>query len=388
MKFVLFFALVALCLATPAPSFEGSNGTFKVQLERRQRSQHYNFMRVLGLANGLPKGSGTIDNFKNYDDAEYIGTITLGTPAQSFRVVFDTGSSNLWIPSKTCNDDGCSGMNKYDHDSSSTYKKNDKSISIQYGTGSMTGILSQDVCTIGNLKVQNQIFGEATSLAAFFKGQPLDGILGLGYPNIAADGVVPVFDQMMNENLVSQKVFGVFLDSTPGDSKSEIMFGGVDSARYTGDFTYIPVSKQGYWQVKVSGINVGDTSIGCTFLGCSGIVDTGTSLIVGPSSAVNKILAQLNVAQDCSNIESLPDLSFKMNGKKFTIPPSIYVLREQDDSGKTVCAPGIQGQFGLPMWILGDTFIRGYYTVFDRENNQVGFAALKGSEVRSFVSDI
>mmetsp|Transcript_2353 Transcript_2353/g.5586 ORF Transcript_2353/g.5586 Transcript_2353/m.5586 type:complete len:384 (-) Transcript_2353:66-1217(-) len=383
MKLVILvcLGLLALALAAPAPQ-----PLSKVYLTRRERHPNERYMRTLSLAKGLPR-DGTVDNFKNYDDAEYVGTISLGTPGQSFRVIFDTGSSNLWIPAKSCNDEGCSDMNKYDHDSSSTYVKNGRSISIQYGTGSMSGVLSQDVCSIGPLKIQNQIFGEATSLASFFKGQPLDGILGLGYPTIAADGVTPVFDQIMKEKLVSKGIFSVYLDSTPGDSKSSIEFGATDSSLYDGDFTYVPVRKQAYWQVKIGGINVGNSSLGCTIFGCSGIVDTGTSLIVGPSSAVDKMLSKLSVAEDCSNIESLPDISFKINGNLFTIPPSIYVLREQDENGRTVCAPGIQGQALLPMWILGDTFIRGYYTVFDRDNNRVGFAHLK-SNARSYVSRI
>lgn len=53
----------------------------------------------------------------------------------------------------------------------------------------------------------------------------MDGILGLAFPAIAADYVTPVFDTMIAQNLVSQPIFGVFLDSTPGDSESSIDFG-------------------------------------------------------------------------------------------------------------------------------------------------------------------
>lgn len=140
--------------------------------------------------------------FKNYDDVEYIGTVAIGSPNQLFDVVFDTGSSNLWIPSVTCDDAGCQGKHKYNSSASSTYSKNGKPISISYGTGSMDGFLDNDSVSLAGFDLNNVTFAEATSLADFFQGQPLDGILGLAYPSIAEDSVTPVFDVMMQQRLL------------------------------------------------------------------------------------------------------------------------------------------------------------------------------------------
>lgn len=131
--------------------------------------------------------------------------------------------------------------------------KNGNPFSITYGSGSVSGFYSQDVFGVGDLKVLNQVFGEATKESSEGFGEEIDGILGLGYPEIAESGVTPVFDNMMDQGLVPKDLFSVYLtreDSTTS-TESEIVFGGIDRAHYTGLITYIPVSVKGYWQIKV-----------------------------------------------------------------------------------------------------------------------------------------
>lgn len=373
-----FVTLLVACLLVVAAC-----STVKIPLKRIHKSNedlakriqtlqaHHREIKTHPKSAAQPVTSGVypIENLKNYQDTDYVAEIYIGTPAQGpFHVCLDTGSSNLWIPSNTCSSNACSSKTQFSDSASSTYEANGQSISIQYGTGSMSGYLSQDSVSIAGLTVEKQTFGEATQLADFFAQTNIDGILGLAFQSIASDNVVPVFDNMVNSGLVSANLFSIYMDSSD-DSNSAVIFGGVDSQYYTGDIHYVSLSSETYYQFNMDDIAVNGQSLGVCGSGCSGIADSGTSLIAGPTDAVNAILQNANVAEDCSNLDSLPNIDFKIGGHTLSLPPSIYVLQQGGQ-----CAPGIQGSDGMPFFILGDTFIRAFYTVFDKDNSRVGFA--------------
>eukprot|EP00003_Mantamonas_plastica_P018877 TRINITY_DN307_c0_g1_i1.p1 TRINITY_DN307_c0_g1~~TRINITY_DN307_c0_g1_i1.p1 ORF type:complete len:418 (-),score=113.32 TRINITY_DN307_c0_g1_i1:196-1359(-) len=322
------------------------------------------------IAHTMSSGGTWRQKLINYQELQYYGEISIGNPAQNFEVVMDTGSSNLWIPSKNCTDPACMDHTRYDHDASNTYAPNGTAFSIQYGTGSVSGFLSIDnVVVAGGALVNQQTFGEATTMASFFTNTKPDGILGLAFRSISTDDVETVFDNMVNQGVVDNAEFGFYLSKTAGDSSSEILFGGTDSSLYTGDFQYVPLSRDLYWMFELDGVNADSISL-CQSTSCSAIADSGTSLIAGPTAMVNQLQAKINVSSDCSNLNDLPNLSFTLNGNTFELTPNDYVLQLQGQ-----CFTGVQGiDLPEPLWILGDVFMRVYYTKFDKAGNRVGFA--------------
>jgi len=245
-----------------------------------------------------PKRGGV--DIHNYMDAQYYGEIEIGNPRQKFQVVFDTGSSNLWVPSSKCGflQIPCDLHAKFDSRASETYEADGTPFAIQYGSGSLSGFLSKDEVKVGDLVVQGQYFAEATKEPGIaFLFSKFDGILGLGFDNIAVDKVKPVFYNMMEQGLVENKMFSFWLnrtstkDGTPSEVGGELIFGGSDPDHFIGEHTYAPVTREGYWQIKMDDFKVDGRSLGACDGddGCQVIADTGTSLLAGPTEIVNKI---------------------------------------------------------------------------------------------------
>ncbi|KAG7165563.1 lysosomal aspartic protease-like [Homarus americanus] len=335
-------------------------------------------------------GSDVID-LDNYEDAQYYGPITIGTPGQGFDVIFDTGSSNLWIPSEKCFilNLACRLHNRYDSTKSSTYIENGTAFDIQYGSGALHGFLSSDNVEMGGVNAMGQTFAEATQEPglAFIMGK-FDGILGMAFTEISVMGIPTVFDTMVAQGAVDQPIFSFYLNHDVSDMNEtlggELVLGGSDPNHYEGEFHYVPVSKVGYWQVTAEAIKVGDNVTGfCN--PCEAIVDTGTSLIAGPNAEVKEIVHMLGgygfIAGEylisCHKVPEMPEFTFTLNGKDFSIDGPDLVIEDIDpNTGVKICIVGIMGlQMGeLEAWILGDPFIADWYTEFDVGQKRIGFA--------------
>ncbi|CAB1428657.1 unnamed protein product [Pleuronectes platessa] len=368
---VVLSALVAFseCLVR-TPLIKGKTAREDLQekgLWEKYRKEHpYNPM-----AKFIQTGT---ESMTNDADLAYYGVISIGTPPQSFSVIFDTGSSNLWIPSVYCSSQACENHKKFNPQQSSTFKWGNQPLSIQYGTGSMTGYLASDTVQVGGISIANQVFGISQTEAAFMASMKADGILGLAFQSIASDNVVPVFDNMIQQNLVSQPLFSVYLSSN-AQQGSEVIFGGYDSSHYTGQISWIPLTSATYWQIKMDSVTINGQTVACSG-GCQAIIDTGTSQIVGPNTDISNMNSWVGASANqygeatvnCQSIQSMPDVTFTLNGKAFTVPASAYV--SQSNYG---CSTGF-GQGGSNLWILGDVFIREYYAVFDAPSKYIGLA--------------
>ncbi|KAI3753371.1 hypothetical protein L2E82_25423 [Cichorium intybus] len=309
-KASFLFSFLLFLLSPPAYS-SSNGGLVRVGLKKRkinQLSEHsasndVNSRRNSGLHGNFKDSNSDIISLKNYMDAQYYGEIGIGTPPQKFTVIFDTGSSNLWVPSTKCHFSvACLFHPKYKSSQSATYKKNGKSAAIQYGTGAISGFFSQDSIKLGDFTIKEQDFIEATKEPGItFVAAKFDGILGLGFQEISVGDALPVWYNMVDQGLVQEPVFSFWLNrNTKDDEGGELVFGGVDTNHFVGQHTYVPVTQKGYWQFEMNDVLIGDESTGFCTNGCSAIADSGTSLLAGPTT----IVTQINQAIGASGVMS------------------------------------------------------------------------------------
>ncbi|KAG1462596.1 hypothetical protein G6F56_005483 [Rhizopus delemar] len=319
----------------------------------------------------------------NYMNAQYFGEIAIGTPPQTFTVVFDTGSSNLWVPSTHCTSIACFLHKRYDSGSSSSYGENGTEFAIQYGTGSLEGFISQHKFIFGGFKVNDQGFAESVKEPGLtFAFAKFDGIFGLGYNTISVKHTIPPFYHMVDRDLVDEPLFSFWLnDAQQGGEEEggELIFGGINQDHIDGDIHWTDIRRKGYWEITMDNIKFGGEYIDLDPVGAA--IDTGSSLLVAPTTVaalINKELgAEKNWAGqytlDCSTVPNLPEFCFVFNGKDFCLEGKDYVLEVQGQ-----CISGFMGmdipEPAGPLWIVGDVFLRKFYSVYDLGNNRVGLA--------------
>jgi len=324
---------------------------------------------------------------KDYANAQYYGVVEIGTPPQSFEVIFDTGSSNLWVPKVGCTHCGLpfiSHKSKYDDSKSSTYEADGTEFNIQYGSGSVTGFFSKDDVTLADDLVINYVeFAEITDaggLGMAYSIGKFDGILGLGFTSISVGGVPTIFEAAIKQNKVDQPIFSFYL----GDNKDgELTFGGYDASKFEGDLEYVKLESATYWEIALDSITAGDYKKDSADGKITAIVDSGTSLMTGPRSEIVKLAkaagATPNIVGeytiDCKKVPDLPDVVFTIGGTDYTVPGPKTVIQAQGTClfafmALDIPAPG-------PQWILGDVFMREYYTVFNYLDETIGFAKAK-----------
>merc|ERR1719203_909901 len=115
------------------------------------------------LGNSVSGSNGDSVPISDYQNAQYYGPIKVG--GQSFQVIFDTGSANVWVPGKSCSWHTCWFHPRYDATKSSTYKPDGRKYSVQYGSGPVEGTFASDTVTVGDVKVPDQLFAEVSSVS-------------------------------------------------------------------------------------------------------------------------------------------------------------------------------------------------------------------------------
>ncbi|KAF7297249.1 hypothetical protein MIND_00958000 [Mycena indigotica] len=304
------------------------------------------------------------------NDLEWAGTISIGTPAQKFYIDFDTGSSDLWVPSVHCNSTTCQNKAKYGDSVSSTSHKKSGNFSIFYGDGSaVSGKIFTDTVSVAGIKAHHQYFSAVDNLSSAFESDPIDGILGLGFKSISNLNQNPFFNTANANHTLPANQFSFYLAS----QESELYLGGANPARYKGDIEFHDVdAMSGFWQVRSGSIKVGGKT---AVTGFDTIIDSGTTIMYGPPDAVKQVYANVSGSQLYDTIngfysfpcDSMPKLSFNWGGSDWPISAANFNLGKTSQN-KTRCIGALAAEdlgLGDDVWLLGDSFMKNQYTVFD-----------------------
>ncbi|KAF6210814.1 hypothetical protein GE061_013925 [Apolygus lucorum] len=276
---------------------------------------------------------------KDYLNLQYYGTINVGTPAQEMDVVFDTGSSNVVVPSVNCA--SCDKSHRsYDSSQSSTYAANGESASISYLSGSASGILSTDTLTVAGVEIVGQTFIEATEEdGEWWNNMKFDGIFGLGFQAESIGGVAPAFENMVQQSLIGEEVISVYLNKAgTSDDGGELVFGGVDPSKVKEGTLNDPIKlaePQENWSIPLDSLQVivSEADPVTIASGTTALIDTGSGMVIGPKEQVvalhKAIGCKYSITKDigwvsCDKVPSLPSVKYTFDGKSYTIAASDY----------------------------------------------------------------
>ncbi|CAG8586375.1 24554_t:CDS:2, partial [Dentiscutata erythropus] len=340
-------------------------------------------LKKLELAKQGKAGDGEIDltaETAGNSDIGYFGPIDLG--CQTFNVIFDTGSSDLWVPSARCKAAACRKHKPFDPKKSETFKPSNKPFQIQYGTGNVKGISAQDNLIIGGIESKGQVFGLTLDESSDFVNVPYDGILGMALNQLSSQKAATPFSNMVSQGSVENSFFGFHLQRTldKGDIGT-LTLGGVDKSKFVGEITSNKlINNKGFWEINLDGASVNNKDL--CFEGRSAIIDTGTTLVIMPLEDAEEIHKQIPGATRMDNQFVVPcdtkaKVAFTFGGVSYNIDPRDLAF--QPTGKNNLCASGIAaGNIGgANTWLVGDVFLRNVYSVFDVKRLSVGFAPSK-----------
>ncbi|UNI23696.1 hypothetical protein JDV02_009500 [Purpureocillium takamizusanense] len=348
----------------------------------------------------------------NVNEGGYFATVKVGSPGQELSLQLDTGSSDVWVPwsgAKLCKDqaDGGCPLGSFKPQQSNTFDDVGENLfNIQYQDKDFAkGDYFTDRFQIGSANLSNLTMGLGTSTSIPY------GLIGIGYINNEASlqttnetyPNLPV--ALQQAGLIKTVAYSLWLNDLSSSSGS-ILFGGIDTEKYVGDLTTLPVLRNeradNYTEFAVSlysveaSSNSGSDTLTSPQLPVKVVLDSGTSLTYLPQDLATQVWDEVGAVWDSSVNAAVLPCSFANHGGHFSFVfagpkgPRVNVTMDElvlpistgqapqfasgPYRGQPVCEFGILNQTQAP-YLLGDTFLRSAYVVYDLKNNQVAIAA-------------
>ncbi|ODV88942.1 hypothetical protein CANCADRAFT_58002 [Tortispora caseinolytica NRRL Y-17796] len=327
-------------------------------------------------------GTGHKSNLTKFKWSHFYTFITLGIPGQSFKVILDTGSSSFWVPGLRCGSK-CMTRRRYISEMSSTSSVTNRTAEIHYGRGEIFGKIASDTLQIGSLIVPGTEFCAVSKLRDFSTKffQFADGILGLGYESISGNGLPSMPIQAYQDGVINTPVMAFRMNRAASHNLEPGYFtiGGIEPKAYSGNITYMPVTKTRYWEVEMQGIKVGEKEIEMDALGAA--LDTGSEFIGLPSEIAYDIFERIDAYEtlsgvfkvQCWKLDSLPNIQINLHGHAFELTPEDYIIKDKKACYSMIVPLDMPISMAR-MAVLGNAFLARYYSIFDFGAARVGLA--------------
>lgn len=375
---------ISLLRRNPSPR----DATQRGALAKRQRD---NLIAKYGGATTQKRSTG-YNSIVNQDyDSSYYGSLAIGTPAVSFDVILDTGSSDLWVAGSSCGT-SCGSVATYNPSSSSTFQNLSTPFDINYGSGSAEGYVAQDTVQMAGFSVSSQGFAVVDVVSTGLLTSPVSGLLGLAWQPLATSGQMPLWQTLASSGSWDSALFAVQLTRYTNDSSAQTLepggvlnMGYTNSSLYTGSIDYIDIpGTDTYWYLPLTSITVQGTNITIDS-GTTVAIDTGTTNIGGPASSIAAIYAQISGSQPATGewegyytfpCSTTVNVEVSFGGATWSISSADIAF---DQLSSTECLGAFfetTSGTGTPSWIFGDAFLKNVYSVFRYNPPSIGFASL------------
>ncbi len=371
---ILLLAAFAVLLAT-------AHMRVPIKRDMNAAAAHRRGMPMISKSYELGDGNKIV--IQDYLGVQFYGPISIGTPGQEFQVVYDTGSSNLWVAASNCSL-SCGFKPRYQSSWSFTYQPNGTIFEIMYGSGPVSGFMSDDTINMGTSTVTGQVFAEvtnATGLGLAYAVAQWSGICGLAWPAISETHATPPFFNLIAQDSSLDPVFSFYLPKN-ANSTGVLDIGGIDTNHYVGELHNVALTSKTYWETHMDSFTVGETKLHGT---ARIVLDSGTSLLTGPTEYVAQVATLVNATEllpgryivDCASVSKLPVIKVSIGGAVWDLTGEDYIINDMN----VECILGF-GALDVPkpigpIWIMGDVFMRKVFTVFDQGNAQLRFAYAK-----------
>ncbi|KAF9556703.1 acid protease [Agrocybe pediades] len=364
-----------------------------------------NASNVLGARRpGKRASSSGIPIINSQGDTSFLGTVNIGTPPQSFNVVLDTGSADLWVADTDCRNCPRS-QTVFDPSKSSTFSESTSSrgVTIQYGQGAVAGSVASDTVSMGDFTVQKQTFLAVDQVSSDLTEGSVQGIMGLAFGSISSTSATPFWENLANGGELSVPEMGFWLQRANPLSTDEegpggvFTLGGTNSSLFTGDIEFLDMPsnvRPSFWLLNTASITLNGQNFAVPRTEALAAIDTGTTLIGGPTDVVTAFWKTVGGKPSENNpgffeypCSTSLSVTMSFGGKAWPINPRDMIFGRLSSTsplclGSVFDVTGgtnIEAGSGAPNWIVGATFLKNVYSVFRASPASIGFGELSNA---------